>query len=1041
MRGGRLALRFSLALVAIFASTAAQAQIELPPSKLEQPIVISAQRANRWRQGQYDVWLLHGDCTIHQGANRCRSRDAVLWIKKAERTLAELPEADDEKGKPAEPPHHKIIAYLEGDVQIEAGRQEQRFQQPRSADGERGWLGRFRSRSLEFRTPHPGPEPPLKPTVFANGMARRNSDGATIRRTQYTTGATALGVIAGPISGPAIDPELPAMSVAPPAVGRRRIQFFPRSTVQPQARWISNPGREEGVLTITQGVQIFIEGLGGAADKLDIQADKVVIWTVGALTDDLQEKYQDDNVPLEVYLEGHVVFRQADRVIYADRMFYDVANKNGTIVDTEIFTPAPSYAGMLRLKSDLVRITNGDTFYAQNSFLTSSRMGKPRYRVQAHEVFVEDHQIPVVNPITGVPVLDANTTEPVIQHEQRVTAKHNFFFVGPVPVFYWPRFSTNLDEPSTLIVGAYYQNDKIFGNWYEAELDAFQLLGIKNPPKGLDWTFTVSDASKRGAGGGTDLLFDRPDFLGLGPITSNLDAWGIHDKGLDNLGRGRTALVPTTRDRGRVLETFRQQMPTYNMQLTGELGWISDPNFLEQYYEAEWDQRKDQTTDLELKRIVENRSWSVYSAVRLNRFFTETNWFPRLDHFTLGQSILGDRLTWYEHTNVGYAQYKVLSPQAPQTYGNVPFQLLPWEQNSLGQAANVQGQQLVTRQEIALPVDLGPFKFSPYAIGELANWGQDLNGNQLNRAWGQAGLRASIPFWAANSAIESSLFNVHGIAHKMVFEVDASASDTNQRMTQLPLYDALDDNSQESYRRRFAFYDYGGLTPFKFDPRSYALRNGLQNWVSSPVSQVADRLSTVRFGLRQRWQTKRGPLGNRRILDWVVLDTGAVFFPNPGRDNFGQQFGLVNFDFRWHVGDRVTLLSDGMYDFFAQGQRTFTVTGSVSQSPRLNWNVSFRSLNGPFTYNVVTLTHTYMLSPKWMYTAGTSFALGNSNIGQNVSITRIGESFITNVSFLVDNTKNNYGFNLMISPRFLGQQLLRRVGGGSAPAPSMAGLE
>ena len=82
-------------------------------------------------------------------------------------------------------------------------------------------------------------------------------------------------------------------------------------------------------------------------------------------------------------------------------------------------------------------------------------------------------------------------------------------------------------------------------------------------------------------------------------------------------------LVPTTRDRGRVLETFRQQMPTYNMQLTGELGWISDPNFLEQYYEAEWDQRKDQTTDLELKRIVENRSWSVYSAVRLNRFFTE----------------------------------------------------------------------------------------------------------------------------------------------------------------------------------------------------------------------------------------------------------------------------------------------------------------------------------------------------------------------------------------------------------------------------------
>jgi hypothetical protein len=477
-----------------------------------------------------------------------------------------------------------------------------------------------------------------------------------------------------------------------------------------------------------------------------------------------------------------------------------------------------------------------------------------------------------------------------------------------------------------------------------------------------------------------------------------------------------------------------------NFQLTGELGLISDRNFIEQYYEAEWDTRKDQTTDLELKQIVGDHSWSAYTAVRLNPFFTESNWLPRLDDFALGQSFLGDRLTWYEHSNAGYAQYRVLSTPTQPT-GTVPFAYLPWEVNSLGQPANVQGQQLVTRQEVDAPFDLGPFKFSPYAMGELANWGQDLNGDQLNRAWGQTGLRGSIPFWAANSNIESPLLNVHGIAHKMVFEIDASVSDTNKRMTQLPLYDALDDNSQERYRRRFAFLDYGGTTPFRFDPRSYALRNGLQNWVSSPVSAIADRLAAVRFGLRQRWQTKRGPVGNRRIIDWIVLDTNAVYFPNPARDNFGQAFGLVNYDFRWHVGDKLTVLSDGGYDFFAQGQRTFTIGATVAQPPRLNWNVSFRSLNGPFTYNYVSLTHTYMLSPKWMYTAGTSFALGQQNIGQNISITRIGESFATNVAFYVDNTKNNYGFNFMVTPRFLGPQMLRRVGAGSVPMAGLTGLE
>ena len=1041
-------MAISSLVAAALAVPATAAEIELSPGKPNQPIVISAERANRWRQGQYDVWLLHGDCTIHQGANRCRARDAVLWIKQAEHVSPELPEENEEatdetkQKQPDDRGLHKVIAYLEGDVQLEAGRQEKQFQQPRGAEGDRGWLGRFRSRSIEFRTPQPGPEPPLKPTVFQNGLAKRHAGAKPTLTAQFKRVRGSGYVLEQPPGAVTAPATVPGTSVAPAPVGRRRIQFFPRSSVQPQARWIPNPERKEGVLSITQGALILIQEPGTAGvNDLDIQADNVVIWTAGEWSNDLQEKYQDENVPLEIYLEGHVVFRQGDRVIYADRMFYDAANKNGTIVDAEVYTPTPKFAGMLRLKSQLVRIAHGDTFYARNSFFTSSQMGGPRYRVQSHEVFVEDHQIPKVDPKTGVPVYDAEIDAPVIDHEQYITAKHNFFFVGPVPVFYWPRFSTNSDEPSTIINSASLQNDRIFGVWTKARFDAFQLLGIRDKkPEGLNWTFEIDNLSKRGVGGGTKVLFNRPDFLGLGSVTSNFDAWGLHDKGFDNLGRGRNALVPTTRDRGRVFEQFRQQLPN-DFQLTGELGWLSDPNFQEQYYEAYWDQNKDETTDLELKRIVDNRSWSVFSSVRLNRFFTESNWFPRLDHNSPGRSFLGDRLTWYEHSNIGYAQYRVISPQSPQTYGNVPFQLLPWEQNSLGQAANVQGQQLVTRQEVALPFDLGPFKFSPYAIGELANWGQDLNGNQLNRAWGQAGVRASLPFWAANSAIESDLFNVHGIAHKMVFEVDASASDTNQRMTQLPLYDPLDDNSQESYRRRFAFYDYGGTTPFKFDPRSYALRSGLQNWVSSPVSQIADRLAAVRFNLHQRWQTKRGPPGNRRILDWVVLDTGAVFFPNPGRDNFGQTVGLANFDFRWHVGDKVTLLSDGMYDFFSQGQKTFTVTGSVSQSPRMNWNASFRTLNGPFTYNVVSLTHSYMLSPKWMYTAGTSFALGASNIGQNIAITRIGESFVTHVSFMVDNTKNNYGFNIMIAPRFLGQQMLRSLGGVSAPPPVMAGLQ
>ena len=67
----------------------------------------------------------------------------------------------------------------------------------------------------------------------------------------------------------------------------------------------------------------------------------------------------------------------------------------------------------------------------------------------------------------------------------------------------------------------------------------------------------------------------------------------------------------------------------------GAVGWISDRNFLEEYYKNEWDNHKDETTGLELKRISGNSSWSITADVRINDFFTQTNWLPRADHFWL----------------------------------------------------------------------------------------------------------------------------------------------------------------------------------------------------------------------------------------------------------------------------------------------------------------------------------------------------------------------------------------------------------------------
>jgi hypothetical protein len=155
-------------------------------------------------------------------------------------------------------------------------------------------------------------------------------------------------------------------------------------------------------------------------------------------------------------------------------------------------------------------------------------------------------------------------------------------------------------------------------------------------------------------------------------------------------------------------------------------------------------------------------------------------------------------------------------------------------------------------------------------------------------------------------------------------------------------------------------------------------------------------------------------------VDWITLDTQAVIFPDASRDNFGSAVGLVSYDFKWYVGDRVTVVSDAMLDFFPQAPKYFTVGGFLSRPPRGSLYLGFRSLEGPIHSNVLAGSYSYRMSPKWVSTFGSTYALGGlGNIGQNMSVTRIGEAFLITFGMNVDASKGNVGATFAIQPRFL----------------------
>lgn len=986
-----------------------RAEVELPKPNENEAISFGAQHACRWNQGAYEVWLLQGKCFVKQGEMNARSNEAVLWVKR-NGNFADL--------------QNTVIAYFEGDVHVDYQRAGFPYQL-----NDRAWLHEFYSTApLDVQAANPQPEPPVKPPFYANALAARDPyTNHSLHRTQF---AQFDGGV---------------QQVDPVPSGTRRLRAFPRSAVKVQAQWFPNAAGDEWIAVINSGVNLIIDGLEGMG-SLDIATDRMVIWTKSNKEPDLSgQTLQGNETPLEIYMEGNIVFRQGERVIQAERMYYDVNNHVGTVLQANILTPVPSFRGLLRLRADIVRQTGPDRFFAHDTFITSSRMENPGYRMQAEDVYFEDIQKPVVNAFTGAPEINPVTGEQMVDHQQLATSRNNFLFVGPVPVFYWPVLATDLSQPSYYVRRIGFQEDRIFGYQIRTAFDGYQLLGVTQKPAGTDFTLSFDYFSYRGPAAGATYTWQRDRIFGIpGTAAGFFDVFGIYDRGRDQLGGDRFNMIPETAGRYRALGRHRQMLAD-NWRLTAEFGKISDRHFLEQYFPAEWIQAKDETTDLELKRLVDNMSYSVRADVRLNPFFDDTQQLPRLDHYWIGQSLLGDRLTYYEHTTASYSNFLRFSAPTVNPVDVQKEQPLPWE-------VNAHGERFITVHELDAPLQTGPVKLTPYVMGEFGHWGEDLQLNDFNRVWGQIGLRASIPFWSVNPNIESELLNLHGIAHKVVLDGDLSAAESNQRLTNLPLYDPLDDNAQQDFRRRFAFNTFGtGIAPIQFDPRLFALRSGLQNYVTDPSLEIADRLAAFRFGARQRWQTKRGPPSNRRIIDWITLDAGGTLFPNANRDNFGAAVGLVNYDFRWHVGDRLSVVSNGLFDFYADAEKIYSIGAQLSRPPRGSLYAGLFALSGlnstlgnisPFPTYTFNTYYSYRMSPKYVSAAGVSFNLnGLGLVGNQLTLTRVGESFLTSFNFVYNKYLNNVGFNFMVEPRFLGRTRTGNVGGAMIPLAGINGLE
>jgi len=857
-------------------------------------------------------------------------------------------------------------------------------------------------------------------------------------------GSSSVEVLQPPSGETVIGPDEPLLPAAPAdsaskfqlivGGGTQSIEIVSRGSAVPaQIETQNRIEAGETVIVARGGVTVLIRDVqaqmpGGQMMDLgtiSLSADQVVGW-LPIVTSLFSGASTLDQADGEFYLEGNIVFRQGDRVIYANSMYYNVNRQYGMVLGAEAITSVPDFDGVVRLKADVLQQVASGEFIAFDAAVTSSRMGVPRYWMQSERLRFSDQKAVRVNRNTGMPV-EVN--------DRVITSSNNFVYMGGVPVLYWPAFTSDVTVSSFFLNNIKVKSDSILGGQVYLDWDLFQLFGRDRAPDGVEWTLSTDYLSKRGPALGTTLNYQRDSFFGLvGPTSGYFDAWGLRDTGLDVLGRGRRDLVPESEYRGRVVGRHRQYLAG-DYELIAEAGYLSDRNFLDQYFEQEWDQEKDYDTNLRLRKHYYNNLFELSAEARVNPFFMETQRLPRLEHYLLGCSVLADRLTWSMKNQVGYADLNIANPPLDPAQAAVSATPLPGEANASGVIAS-------TRQEVAMPLELGPMKFVPFVSGEASHYGEDMTGESLSRLIGQAGVRASLPMWRIDPNVRSSLLNVNGLAHKVEFTGEAFYADSNTDFNQLPLYDRLDDNAQEEYRRRFIYDNFGGVLPDRFDPRTYALRHGMQRMVTNPSEVVADDLLQARMGIHQRWQTKRGLPGRERIVDLMRFDLDTIYFPNADTDNFGEAWGPTTYDFRYHLGDRVTLLSDGYADFFEDGLRSVSAGVRTSRPGLGEVYLGVMSLEGPITSQVFRSSYDYRMNEKWIISAQNTYDFGSAgNVGQNFALTRIGESFLLRLGLDIDRGRDNVGVSVMFEPRFFPSRRVGMLGGQLIPAAGLEGLE
>ncbi|RMF74234.1 MAG: LPS-assembly protein LptD, partial [Planctomycetota bacterium] len=409
----------------------------------------------------------------------------------------------------------------------------------------------------------------------------------------------------------------------------------------------------------------------------------------------------------------------------------------------------------------------------------------------------------------------------------------------------------------------------------------------------------------------------------------------IRDDGEDDLGPLRKD-TPDTKDRGRFLWRHRHYLPQ-NWEASIEIAYITDPGFMEEFRRSEWFEEKDFDTSIYLKRAQEIDAVTFLANWRLLDFVTQTEHLPELTYRRIGDTFLAP-LVMYHESRIGGVRYR---PDDRHFIDRRQFRNDGLTDTTLRADA---------REEIELPLKLPGVSIVPFATFRGTYWdGQPLDDGGLWRGFGLYGVRGGAYLARVYDDIESELFDIHRIRHIIQPHFVAWWSHASARSELITPFDEGVETIDDFY---------GGA-----------------------------------LGVRQTWQTRRGPADAQRTVDLLTLDVEAGFFGD--RQTGENTAGYASFirpedsrtrnylagDLAYRLSDRTTLLYDFNIDLNDWSYDRHNVALAVQRLPRLSYVFGWRHA-GDLDLDLLGGGYNYRLNEKHTTAMRVWYDVDRSSLGE-----------------------------------------------------------